>query len=85
MVPPLIAAAVPALLGATTTGLIKSAPKIFKAAATAGRLDKLHTTNRRKCGMSIKEYRRRGGYKSRTPLCERECYKKKGHCNNGDS
>lgn len=43
-------------------------------------VNKTHRANRRFCKMSKKEYRDKGGYLSRTPLCLRECYKKYGRC-----
>jgi hypothetical protein len=44
-------------------------------------INQLHERNRKLCGFSKKEYRRLGGYKSRTPLCQRQCYRQKGKCN----
>lgn len=39
-----------------------------------------HRRNRRNCGMSKSDYRKRGGYNSTVPLCQRTCYKKYGYC-----
>lgn len=44
-------------------------------------INRLHEANRKRCGMSKKDYRRLGGYKSRVPLCERACYRQQGKCN----
>jgi hypothetical protein len=47
-------------------------------------INKLHAMNRKRCGMSKKDYRRLGGYKSRVPLCERTCYRQRGKCSGGE-
>lgn len=80
MAVPLLAALAPALAGAVAGTAIKEAPGAIRKVVKGVNINELHERNRKKCGMSIKEYRRRGGYKSRTPLCERACYQKGGQC-----
>lgn len=62
----------------------KAAEEAIKAIGRGISVNSIHANNRRKCGYSVSEYRRKGGYKSRTALCKRRCYKQKGKCEDGD-
>lgn len=52
----------------------------FKKIGRGIAINRQHRANRRLCGYSKAQYRAKGGYKSRIPLCMRECYKRQGHC-----
>ena len=60
--------------------IIEYGPKAVKAISSGVAVNKLHRANRKMCGMSKSTYRKLGGYKSRTPLCKRKCYKDYGRC-----
>lgn len=54
--------------------------KAVKAIGRGRDINKIHKANRRFCNMTKKEYRDKGGYLSREPLCLRQCFLEMGRC-----